>query len=114
MMSLPHSLNPPESETPEMPTASKSKKKTKDTFSEVEEHKANRLLKEFHQRSQMLSETEFELAEQMKSMLEPFRSVFEETHKHTQFRAAIYSLFLDPSETEVLELYKYEHEYENL
>ena len=93
---------------------SKSKKKTEDTFSEAEEHKANRLLKEFHQRSQHLSEIEFDLAEQMKSMLEVFRSFFEETHKHTAFRAAIYSLFLDPSDTEVLEVYKYEHEYENL
>ena len=97
-----------------MPPKPKTKKKTKDTFDQAEEHKANRLLKEFHQRSQLLSETEFELAEQMKSMLEPFRSVFEETHKHTAFRAACYSLFLNPSETEVLELYKYEHEYEDL
>ena len=96
------------------PSKSTTKKKAKDTFDQANEKKANRLLNEFHQRSQLLSKTEFELAEQMKSMLEPFRSVFEETHKHTQFRAAIYSLFLDPSDTEVLELYKYEHEYENL
>jgi len=97
-----------------MPPKSTTKKKSKDTFDQAQEHKANRLLKEFHQRSQMLAETEFELAEQMKSMLEPFRSIFEETQKHTQFRAACYSLFLDPTETEVLELYKYEHEYEDL
>jgi hypothetical protein len=96
------------------PSKSTTKKKTKDTFDQANEHKANRLLNEFHQRSQMLAETEFELAEQMKSMLEPFRSIFEETQKHTQFRAACYSLFLDPTETEVLELYKYEHEYEDL
>ena len=96
------------------PSKSTTKKRAEDTFSEVEEHAANRLLKEFHQRSQLLAETEFELAEQMKSMLEPFRSIFEDTQKHTQFRAACFSLFLDPSETEVLELYKYEHEYEDL
>jgi DNA-directed RNA polymerase subunit F len=83
-------------------------------FDELEEHKANRLLNEFHQRSQLLSETENELAEQMTEMLAPFKSIFEETHKHTQFRAACYSLFLDPSKTEVVELYKYEHEYEDL
>ena len=90
----------------------KSKKKTEDTFSEAEEHKANRLLKEFHQRSQHLSEIEFDLANQMQIMLEPFRQIFTENIKHTQFRAACYSLFLDPSKTEVLELYKYENEYE--
>ena len=107
-------------------TASKKKAKKKakdtedealeyfDTFDQANEHKANRLLNEFHQRSQLLAETEFLLAKQMQSMLEPFRSIFEDTHKHTQFRSAIYSLFLDPSETEVLELYKYEHEYESL
>ena len=102
----------------------KAKKKAKDTnkdeaseyfakFDDLEEHKANRLLNEFHQRSQLLAETEFELANQMTQMLAPFKSVFEETHKHTQFRAALYSLFLDPSKTEVVELYKYEHEYED-
>ena len=94
------------------PSKSTTNQKAEDTFDQAEEHAANRLLKEFHQRSQLLAETEFELAEQMKSMLEPFKSIFEETTKHTQFRAACYSLFLDPSETEVLELYKYEHEFE--
>jgi len=92
----------------------KKKAKAEDTFDQAEEHKANRLLKEFHQRSQLLAETEFLLAEQMQSMLAPFKSIFEETHKHTQFRAACYSLFLDPSKTEVVELYKYENEYESL
>ena len=92
----------------------KKKTKAKDTFDQANEHKANRLLNEFHQRSQLLAETEFELAEQMQSMLQPFRSIFEETQKHTQFRAACYSLFLDPSKTEVVELYKYENEYESL
>jgi tryptophanyl-tRNA synthetase len=81
-------------------------------FDEAEEQKANRLLKEFHQRSELLAETEIELAQQMQSMLEPFKTVFEETHKHTQFRSALYSLFLDPTEKEVLELYKYEQEFE--
>ncbi len=97
-----------------MPASKSTKKKSKAAFSEAEEHKANRLLKEFHQRSQMLADTEFELSQQMSAMLEPFRSIFTETLKHTQFRAACYSLFLDPSNTEVVELYKYEHEYENL
>ena len=97
------------------PSKSKeTKKKAEDTFDQANEKKANELLKEFHQRSQLLAETEFKLAEQMQSMLEPFKSIFQETQKHTQFRAACYSLFLDPSETEVLELYKYEHEYEDL
>jgi hypothetical protein len=94
--------------------ASKKKAKAEDTFDQAEEHKANRLLNEFHQRSQLLAETEFELANQMTQMLAPFKSIFEETHKHTQFRSAIYSLFLDPSKTEVVELFKYENEYESL
>jgi len=95
-----------------MPPTSNSKTKTKDTFDQAQEHKANQLLKEFHQRSQMLAETEFQLAEQMKSMLEPFRSIYAETTKHLEFRSACYSLFLDPANAEVLELYKYENEYE--
>jgi hypothetical protein len=99
---------------PSKSKTTKKKDKAEDTFDQAEEHKANRLLNEFHQRSQLLAETEFELAEQMQSMLAPFKSIFEETHKHTQFRAACYSLFLDPSKTEVVELYKYEHEYESL
>ncbi len=96
------------------PSKTKKKSKAEDTFDQAQEHKANRLLKEFHQRSQLLAETEFELAAEMSNMLAPFKSIFEETQKHTQFRAACYSLLLDPSETEVLELYKYENEYENL
>ena len=48
----------------------------------------------------------------MQSMLEAFKFILEETQKHTQYRAACDSLFLGPSEIEILELYKYEHELE--
>ena len=65
-----------------------------------------------YQRSQLLAETEFEIAEPMQSMLETFKFILEETQKHTQYRAACDSLFLGPSEIEILELYKYEHELE--
>jgi len=81
-------------------------------FEELESETAWKLLREFRIRSAALAATEDELAEHVLHRLEPYKCIHERQNQHTKFRAAIRSLFLDPSDAEMLDLYKFQ-EYED-
>ena len=74
---------------------------------------SNKLLAKFFLHSDRLFEAEEKLAENLSHQLKPFEAVFKRVQKHTAFRSAMFSLFLDPSDNEQLELFKYERDYEN-
>ena len=70
------------------------------------------LLKRFHEASDSLFDIERELAETFLESVQPMRSVFERTQKHTAFRSAICSIFADPNGDD-LDLMKYEADHES-
>ena len=80
---------------------------------ESDQQKSNELLAKFFLHSDRLFEAEEKLAENLSHQLKPFEAVYQRVQKHTAFRSAMFSLFLDPSDNEQLELFKYERDYEN-
>ena len=67
------------------------------------------LIDKYHQKSEELYEIELELAPTFLKSVEPMRSIYERTHKHTAFRSAICSIFADPED---IDLIKYERDHE--
>jgi hypothetical protein len=69
------------------------------------------LLKRFHEASDSLFDIERELAEVFLESVQPMKSIYERTHRHTAFRSAICSIFADPDD---IDLIKYERDHEDL
>ena len=77
---------------------------------EDEQEQLNQVLRRFHDQSSDLAATEQELAELLVPLLSPFKSIYQRIVKHTAFRSAIYSIFADPKDVDLL---KYEREFED-
>jgi len=78
-----------------------------------DQEESNKLLAKFFLHSDRLFAAEEKLAENLSHQLKPFEAVYKRVQKHTQFRSAMFSLFLDPNDDCQLELFKYERDYEN-
>ena len=73
------------------------------------DQQTNIALKKFHERSKRLHDAELELAEHLLHSLQPYKSIYQNTMKHTAFRSAICSLFADREDVDLL---RYENQYE--
>ena len=95
---------------PPPPSPSKDKSTTVSLQSDQEIRLEN-LRQQFHEASDSLFDIERDLAEAFLESVQPMRSVFERTQKHTAFRSAICSIFADPDD---IDLIKYERDHEDL
>ena len=85
-----------------------------DDFESLEDDNEESLLKNYHDCSQKLFDAELQLAEHLAHKLKPYEAVYKRVQKHTSFRSAMFSLFLDPNDDCQLELFKYERDYEDV
>ena len=95
---------------PPPPSPSKDKSTT-DSLQSDQEIRLENLRQQFHEASDSLFDIERDLAEAFLESVQPMRSVFERTQKHTAFRSAICSIFADPDD---IDLIKYERDHEDL
>ena len=103
---------PPPPPRPPSPSTDKS---TTDSLQSDQEIRLEDLRQQFHEASDSLFEIERELAEAFLESVQPMRSVFERTQKHTAFRSAICSIFADPNDdADGNDLIKYEADHEDL
>ena len=65
----------------------------------------------YHQKSEELYEAELELAPMFLKSIEPMKSIYERTQRHTTFRSVICSIFADPDD---IDLVQYERDHEDL
>ena len=96
---------------PRPPPSSQKDKSTTDSLQSDQEIRLEDLRQQFHEASDSLFEIERELAETFLESVQPMRSVFERTQKHTAFRSAICSIFADPED---IDLVQYERDHEDL
>jgi len=98
-----------------MPPPPSKDKSTTDSLQSDQETRLEDLRQQFHEVSDSLFGIEKELAETFLESVQPMRSVFERTQKHTAFRSAICSIFADPNDDDGDgDLIKYEADHEDL
>jgi hypothetical protein len=95
---------------PRSPSPSKDKSTT-DSLQSDQEIRLEDLRQQFHQASDSLFDIERELAEVFLESVQPMKSIYERTHRHTAFRSAICSIFADPED---IDLVQYERDHEDL
>ena len=97
-----------------MPPPPSKDKSTTDSLQSDQEIRLEDLRQQFHDASDCLFDIERELAETFLESVQPMKSVFERTQKHTAFRSAICSIFADPNDDgDDGDLIKYEADHES-